>query len=121
MPIPKSFDDRQALIEAATSGNPKFFLGSDSAPHLRSKKECGVGASGVFTAPILPELLVQVFDEAGSLDALPSFCSKFGADFYGLEYSKNAFSLQKCDWVVPNMCSGIVPFKAGETLRWKRV
>lgn len=133
MPVPKSFDDRDALITAATSGNPKFFLGSDSAPHTRNKKECRIGATGVFTAPILPELLLQVFEEAGCLHKLPAFTSEFGADFYGLPYNEKTFTVEKREWEVPDgypdprtsglfpeECDDIVPFKAGEKLRWKR-
>lgn len=119
MPMPKDFDDRDTLIAAATSGNPKFFLGSDSAPHPREKKECARGACGVFTAPILPQLLVEIFEQHRALDKLEDFASRFGAEFYGLPLNDETISLVREPWVVPQEYHGIVPFKAGETLLWK--
>ncbi len=118
MPMPKDFDDRDALIEAATSGNPKFFLGSDSAPHPREKKECAKGACGVYTAPILPQLLVEVFEEAGHLDRLEDFTSRFGAQFYGLPPNEGTISLVKKEWLVPEQIGNIVPFKSLTRLKW---
>lgn len=119
MPMPKHFRDRGALIRAATSGNPKFFLGSDSAPHLKEKKECAHGACGVYTAPILPQLLAEVFEEAGCLEVLDDFASRFGSEFYGIPRSKKTVTLFKNKWSVPNQVAGVVPFKAGETLQWQ--
>lgn len=119
MPMPKDFSDRDALIAAAISGNPKFFFGSDSAPHLKEKKECKVGACGVFTAPIVPELLAEVFEDNNALDKLEEFTSRFGAEFYGLPRNRGHIRLVREVWTVPEQCSGVVPFRAGETLRWR--
>lgn len=119
MPIAKNFSDRDALLEAATSGNPKFFLGSDTAPHLRVNKECAHGACGVYSAPLLLPLLTQVFEDAGSLNKLEDFTSVFGAQFYGYSIPLETVSLSRQDWVVPDEYEGIVPFYAGKTLRWK--
>lgn len=121
MPMPKSFDDRDALIQAATSGNRKFFLGSDSAPHARAKKECAKGACGVFSAPVLPSVLAGIFEAAGSLDRLEDFTSRFGAEFYGLGLNDGQVTLVKDSWRVPDEIAGIVPFRAGEMLSWKLV
>jgi dihydroorotase len=118
-PIAKKPDDRRALIEAATSGSPKIFFGSDSAPHLREKKECSCGCAGVFSAPVALPLLVQIFEEHSKLDHLENFVSKFGADFYGLPQSSETIELVKKDWVVPNDYDGIIPFMAGQTLHWQ--
>jgi dihydroorotase len=95
MPIPKDFDDRDALIAAATSGDPKFFLGSDTAPHPREKKECAKGACGVYSAPVLPQVLAEVFEEANCLDRLEDFTSRFGAKFYGLPLNEGTITLIK--------------------------
>lgn len=119
MPIPKDFDDRDALIWAATSGNKKFFLGSDSAPHLRENKECAIGACGVFTAPVLPQILAEVFEKQNALDRLGDFTSTYGSQFYGLPKNTGTITLIKKPWIVPDEYNGIVPFKAGGTLAWK--
>lgn len=121
MPVAKGFDDRDGLQAAVTSGNPKFFLGSDSAPHLRKNKECASGACGAYTAPILPELLTQVFEDLGALDKLDDFASRFGPEFYGLPIPTGKITLREEEWVVPDEYDGVVPFFAGETLRWKMV
>lgn len=119
MPMPKDFDDRDALIEAATSGNQKFFLGSDTAPHPRDKKECAKGACGVYTAPILPQLLVEIFEKAGRLGKLENFTSRFGAEFYGLPLNKENITLVKESWTVPEQIGSVVPFRADTTLQWQ--
>lgn len=119
MPIPKDFDDRDAIIEAATKGNPKFFLGSDSAPHTREKKECAKGACGVYTAPILPQLLAEIFEKAGCLDRLEDFTSRFGAEFYGLPLNQGSIVLTKTEWEVPEQIGSVVPFRAGTKLQWQ--
>ncbi len=121
MPMPKDFHDRDALNEAAISGNPKFFLGSDSAPHTQEKKECAKGACGVFTAPILPSLLVEIFEAHGKLGMLNDFTSRFGAEFYGLPLNQGEITLVREEWKVPAKYDLVVPFKAGETLQWKLV
>jgi len=121
MPIPKGFDDRMALIGAATSGNPKFFLGSDSAPHPREKKECAHAACGVYSAPVLPQVLAEVFEEAECLNRLEDFTSRFGAEFYGLPLNNGTISLVKSEWVVPEQIGSVVPFRAGEKMQWSRI
>jgi dihydroorotase len=118
MPTPRSFEDRDQLIAAAISGNPKFFLGSDTAPHLRAKKECAKGACGVYTAPVLPQVLAQVFDDHGALDKLEDFTSTFGAAFYQIPLCEETITLRKGSWVVPEEMDGIVPFRAGTELAW---
>jgi dihydroorotase len=117
-PMPKGFDDRDALIAAATGGNPKFFFGSDSAPHLRKNKECAKGACGIYSAPVVPAILVEVFDSAGCLHNLENFTSRFGADFYGLPVNKRNITLVRKGWTVPKMMDGVVPFRAGDNLQW---
>lgn len=121
MPIPKDYDDRDALIAAATSGNPKFFLGSDSAPHPRDDKECAKGACGVFTAPVLPLVLAEVFEKARRLDKLEDFTSRFGAEFYGLPLNEGHIALVKEDWQAPFQCNRVVPFRAGTIMHWRLV
>ncbi|MDP3724934.1 MAG: dihydroorotase, partial [Nanoarchaeota archaeon] len=121
MPTPKDFEDCDALLEAATSGNKKFFLGSDSAPHPREKKECKKGACGVFTAPVLPALLAEIFERAGRLDRLENFTSGFGAEFYGLPRNTETITLTKGEWLVPEQYGNVVPFKAGEKLSWRQI
>jgi dihydroorotase len=119
MPMPKDFDDRDALIAAATSGDPKFFLGSDTAPHPREKKECAKGACGIYTAPVLPQVLAEVFEKTGKLDQLEDFTSRFGAEFYGLPLNDGTISLIKSEWVVPEQIGSVVPFRAGAKLQWQ--
>ncbi|MDP3981672.1 MAG: dihydroorotase [Chlamydiota bacterium] len=118
-PMPKDFDDRDALIKAATSGNPKFFLGSDSAPHPRDMKECAKGACGVFSAPVLPAVLAEVFEQAEKLKRLEDFTSRFGAEFYGLPLNKGSITLAKSEWTVPEQIASVVPFRSGTKLLWQ--
>ncbi len=118
-PMPKDFEDRDALIEAATSGDSKFFLGSDTAPHPRENKECARGACGVFTAPVLPSILAEIFEKAGRLDRLEDFTSRFGAEFYGLSPNKDSITLVRKEWTVPEQIGNVVPFRAGTKLRWQ--
>jgi len=118
-PIAKYPSDRSALIKAATSGFPRFFFGSDSAPHLRENKECSNGCAGVFSAPVALPLLVQIFNKHNALDKLENFTSGFGADFYGLPRNEGKKKLIEKDWVVPQQYDGIVPFMTGETLHWQ--
>ena len=119
MPIAKGFFDRDSLVSAAISGNPKFFLGSDSAPHMKNTKECGCGCAGVYSAPVLPSILVELFEKHNALDKLEGFTSKFGTAFYGVEQNTHTITLEKKSWVVPATYDGIVPFKAGEKLTWQ--
>ena len=118
-PLPKRPEDRTAIREAAFSGNPKFFLGTDSAPHQQGKKECPCGAAGVYSAPVAIPLLVQEFDKANALDKLPNFIAGFGADFYGLPRTAQQIEVVKESWNVPQIVNGVVPLAAGQTLEWK--
>ena len=123
LPVLKREIHRTALVEAATSGRRKFFLGTDSAPHARERKETACGCAGIYTAHAAIELYAQAFEEAGSLDKLEGFASHFGADFYGLPRNTSTITLEKHDWQVPDSYplgdSAVVPMFAGETLHWR--
>lgn len=123
LPILKRNTHQQALQEAAISGSPKFFLGTDSAPHAKGAKESACGCAGCFSAYAAIELYAEIFDDLGALDKLEGFASHFGPDFYGLPRNSDEISLIKQDWQAPiEMPFGddiIVPLRAGETLRWK--
>lgn len=123
LPILKRGTHQQALIKAATSGSPKFFLGTDSAPHAKDKKEAACGCAGSYTAYAAIELYAEAFEDAGALDKLEAFASHFGADFYGLPRNTDTITLIKQDWQVPDTLSlgdqPLVPLRAGETLRWQ--
>lgn len=125
LPILKREKHRQALMQAACSGNPRFFLGTDSAPHAKGLKEHACGCAGCYTALHAMELYAQAFEEAGALDKLEAFASFYGADFYGLPRNKDHITLQKQNWVVPEelvmQSATIVPLDAGTTLAWKMV
>lgn len=122
LPIIKTKDDQQALIKAATSGNPKFFLGTDSAPHPRGNKESACCAAGIFTAHAAIELYAEVFEKANALDKLEGFASHFGADFYGLPHNEKTITLHKNPWQVPASIpfqnTQLIPFRAGEMIEW---
>jgi dihydroorotase len=123
LPILKRERDRQALLEAATSGNPRYFLGTDSAPHERATKETGCGCAGMFTAHAAIELYAEAFEAAGKLDRLEGFASHFGADFYGLPRHTDKITLLKDPWKAPEQYpfgSGIlIPYRAGEPIAWR--
>ena len=114
---------QESLIAAATSGSPKFFLGTDSAPHEKHQKESSCGCAGVFSAHAAIELYAEAFDRAGKIDKLEGFASFFGADFYGLERNQEKITLEKASWRIPESYnfsgSHVVPFFAGEDLSWK--
>lgn len=122
LPVLKRERDREALLEAAVSGNPKFFLGTDSAPHARHLKEQACGCAGIYSAPAAVELYAEVFDRAKALDKLEGFASFHGADFYGLPRNPETISLVRRSWTVPETCSfggdKVVPMWAGEELHW---
>lgn len=120
-PLPKRPEDREALRGAAFSGNPKFFFGSDSAPHAKSQKECCCGAAGVYTAPVAIPVLIQIFEEAGHMDKLPDFIGGFGADFYRIPRQTQKALYAKEPWTVPETVDGAVPLFAGQELSWKRI
>jgi dihydroorotase len=123
LPVLKREEHREALVEAATSGNPKFFLGTDSAPHSRQAKETDCGCAGIYTAHAAIELYAIAFEEAGALDKLEGFAADFGAQFYGLPQNRDTITLVREDWKVPETlpfgAERIVPLRAGETIPWK--
>ena len=114
---------KSALVEAATSGNPKFFLGTDSAPHAKDLKEAACGCAGVYTAHAGIELYAAAFEEAGALDKLEGFASRFGPAFYGLPVNADTITLVREEWAVPETLGfgkgRLVPLRAGETISWK--
>jgi dihydroorotase len=118
-PIAKRPADRAAVVAAAVSGDPRFFLGTDSAPHARAAKEAAHGCAGIFTAPVALPLLATVFDEQGALDALDGFCSGHGPRFYGLPPNPGTVELVRDGWTVPAEIGGVVPLRAGATLPWR--
>ncbi len=123
LPVLKREQHRQALIAAATSGNPKFFLGTDSAPHAVSAKEAACGCAGLYTAHAALELYAEAFDTAGKLDRLEGFASHFGADFYRLPRNTGQVTLERVAWTVSATLTmgeqALVPLRAGETVAWK--
>jgi dihydroorotase len=119
LPVAKRETHRLAVRKAATSGSPKFFLGTDSAPHSREAKESACGCAGIFNAPFALESYVQVFEEEGALDKFEAFASVNGPRFYGLPINEDKVTLERAECDVPSEVDGIVPFHAGETLRWK--
>lgn len=125
LPILKREHHRQALLTAATSGKPKFFLGTDSAPHLTSLKENACGCAGCYSAHAAIELYAQAFEQAHALDKLEGFASFYGADFYGLPRNTDTITLQKRPWEVPQQYgdkdSLITPLKAGEAMPWQMI
>ncbi|WP_372810425.1 dihydroorotase [Litorivivens sp.] len=122
LPILKRGSHQQKLIAAATSGSPKFFLGTDSAPHPKNKKETACGCAGCYTAHAAIELYAEAFEHAGALDKLEAFASFYGADFYGLPRNSDHITLVKQPWQVPaELPMGeqpLTPLRAGETLTW---
>jgi len=123
LPILKRNIHQQKLQEVAISGNSKFFLGTDSAPHVKGAKESACGCAGCYSAYAAIELYAEIFEDLGALDKLEGFASHFGPDFYNMPRNSDTITLEKEEWVVPNeMPFGddiIVPLKAGETIRWK--
>jgi len=123
LPILKRNIHQQALIGAATSGNKKFFLGTDSAPHHKDKKEAACGCAGAYTAHASIELYAEAFEEAGALDKLEGFASNYGADFYGLARNSDTITLHKIPWTVPATYSlgdsEVVPIKAERVIDWQ--
>jgi dihydroorotase len=125
LPVLKREADRQALVEAAISGNKKFLLGTDSAPHPRHAKESGCGCAGIYTAHAAIELYAEVFQEAGALDRLEGFAAFHGPDFYGLPRNTDRLVLTKRNWFGPHtLATGgceLVPLRAGEPISWSVV
>lgn len=117
-PIVKTPEDREAIRQAAFSGNKKFFFGSDSAPHLKEKKESFCGAAGIYSAPVILPILMQEFEKEDKLNRLANFVAGFGADFYGIARSTQSIRLIRKEWQVPLQIHGVVPLAAGQTLQW---
>ena len=122
LPVVKREQHRLAVRAAATSGSPKFFLGTDSAPHAKNAKESGCGCAGIFNAPFALEAYATVFEEEGALDRLEAFASENGANFYGLPPNEGTVTLERTETTVPDQLAGdIVPFLAGQTIGWRFV
>ena len=123
LPVLKRETHRQALIAAATSGNPRFFLGTDSAPHAKGAKEHACGCAGCYSAPVALPLYAEAFEDAGALDRLEGFASAHGAAFYGLPRNADSITLVRESWRAPEALpfgdETIVPLRAGEALRWR--
>jgi len=123
LPVLKGREHRVALLAAATGGNAKFFLGTDSAPHARSAKESGCGCAGIYTAHAALGLYAEAFDAAGALDRLEAFAAFHGADFHRLARNTAKVALEKSSWIVPASYAfageSLVPLRAGEAVAWK--
>lgn len=123
MPILKRETHRAAIVAAATSGDRKFFLGTDSAPHTVATKEAACGCAGCYSAHAAIELYAEAFEDAGALDRLEAFASFHGADFYGLPRNADTITLRRDAWEVPARYpfgeDGVVPLRAGERMRWR--
>ena len=125
LPIIKRESHRTALVSAAISGNPKFFLGTDSAPHAQHAKESACGCAGIYSAHAAIELYAEVFEQADALNKLEGFASQYGPDFYGLSRNTESITLRKESWTVPASIDfgkeRLIPLRAGEMIGWKLV
>jgi len=125
LPVLKRERDREALLEAATGEDPRFFLGTDSAPHARHTKEAPCGCAGIFSAHAAIEFYAEAFEQAGRLERLEAFASERGADFYGVTRNPERITLRKEAWTVPEQypfgTDQIVPLRAGAQVAWKLV
>ena len=125
LPVLKREQHRKALLAAATGGNKKFFLGTDSAPHARHAKESACGCAGIYSAHAAIELYAEAFEQSGALPALEGFASLHGADFYGLPHNTQSITLRKKRWQVPATFKfgdhELVPLRAGEAIDWALV
>jgi len=123
LPLLKRESHRQALVQAATGGNPKFFLGTDSAPHSRRNKEAACGHAGIYTAHAAVELYAEAFEAAGALDKFEAFASFHGADFYRLPRNTGKITLRRDSWQAQSSLAlgddELVPLRAGERLAWR--
>ena len=125
LPIVKRSSHQQSILVAALSGNKKFFLGTDSAPHFRNQKESACGCAGIYSAYSAIEIYTQIFDENKALNKLENFTSKYGAEFYGIPYNTEHITLVKKDYDIPEIIKidnqELIPFLAGETLKWQLI
>ena len=119
LPVVKREEHRLAVRKAAVSGSPKFFLGTDTAPHAREAKESACGGAGIFNSPYALESYAQAFDEEGALNQFEGFASEHGPRFYGLPLNEGTVTLERAELRVPETVDGLVPFHSGETLGWK--
>ncbi|MGD2074081.1 MAG: dihydroorotase [Gammaproteobacteria bacterium] len=123
LPVLKREQHRRALLDAVSSGHPRLFLGTDSAPHPRTAKESACGCAGLYTAHAAIELYAEAFEAAGAMDRLEAFASFFGPDFYGLPRNTDTVTLRRQEWLVPASYpladAGVVPLRAGEAVRWR--
>ena len=123
LPVLKREEHRAAVLAAATSGNPRFFLGTDSAPHAQSRKENACGCAGIFSAPVALALYAEAFEAVGALDKLEGFASLNGPRFYGLPANEGTVKLVREPWTVPESYGFgdevVVPMRAGETVQWR--
>jgi dihydroorotase len=119
LPVAKREEHRLAVRKAATSGSPKFFLGTDSAPHTREAKESACGCAGIFNAPYALESYATVFEQESALDRFEAFASEHGPRFYGLPLNEGTIRLERAEVAVPELVGDLVPFQAGENLRWR--
>ncbi|MBI5752683.1 MAG: dihydroorotase [Hydrogenophilales bacterium] len=123
LPVLKREEHRWVLLAAATSGNPKFFLGTDSAPHAKHAKESACGCAGIYTAHAAIELYAEAFEPANALNRLEAFASFYGADFYGLPRNTGTITLVKESWEAPNELAfgsdKLIPLRAGERILWR--
>jgi dihydroorotase len=121
LPVVKREEHRLAVRKAAVSGSPKFFLGTDSAPHAREAKESACGCAGIFNAPFALESYAAVFEEEGAFDRFEAFASEHGPNFYGLPLNTGGITLERSEQSVPDTVDGLVPFHAGEKLSWRLI
>jgi dihydroorotase len=125
LPVLKRERDRAALVAAATGDDPRFFLGTDSAPHARHTKEAPCGCAGIFSAHAGIELYAEVFDAAGRLDRLEAFAAERGADFYGVARNQGHIVLERTEWPVPASypfgADELVPLRGGGSIAWRMV
>jgi len=123
LPILKTEEDRQALLDGVRSGCERLFLGTDSAPHAQSNKECACGSAGIYSAHAALELYADAFEKAGMLHRLDAFCSLNGPNFYGLPVNTERVTLNQTEWMVPSSIKfgddRVIPFMAGATARWR--
>ena len=123
LPVLKREEHRVALVKAAVSGSPKFFLGTDTAPHTQASKESCCGSAGLYTAHAALELYCEVFERAGAMARLENFASRFGPAFYGLAENRGTVTVEKAPWEVPASypfgAGSVVPLRAGERLAWR--
>jgi dihydroorotase len=119
LPVLKREEHRLAVRKAAVSGSPKFFLGTDSAPHARAAKESACGCAGIFNAPFAIESYATVFEEENALDKFEGFASEHGPRFYGLPLNDGTITLERSNHLVPETVDGLVPFHASDTIGWR--